>query len=490
MSVKRIIRSGFWFYASSILNNLSGFVYWMFISAVAGPSVVGITSAIAGIVSLISGLVNLGISTGSLRFFGKSLGENDRQSLSIFFWTSSLYSFVSYSLSGLLVLSLGLSGYTFGEFTSKMFVFVGVFVLISGFSFIPDSLIVSMLRTDLKFIMTLAGNSLKLSLGLALVYMGWGWVGAVIGYMCVSIVALVVGLTFSFKKISLIPHFSLSAFKEVLKAGLASWLPNLIMILGQWLGVLAVFTVSGAIETGFYYVAYAIASVVLMIATSLMSLLFPVLSGMNDGRKRASFHVLRISLAFMLPLSFFVMAYPWLPLSLLGKSYISASLTLLVLLLSSFPLTLYSCINSLVYAYGEYTTVLGLGLATNIPRIILYYLLTPIYGGLGAALSFTLGSFAGLIASSIVAHKTAFNLDYPMLAKTTFIPASLAFLLWLFNIPWLIGLLLIPASLLLYLRLHILTKSDIKELANALWVGPIVDRFYLKHKDMIDKIIG
>ena len=71
-----------------------------------------------------------------------------------------------------------------------------------------------------------------------------------------------------------------------MKAGVASWLPAMIAVLGQQLGVLTLFGVKGASETGLYYVSFAIVGVVTGIGGSVLGLMMPVLSGMEDGRKR------------------------------------------------------------------------------------------------------------------------------------------------------------------------------------------------------------
>ena len=101
------------------------------------------------------------------------------------------------------------------------------------------------------------GNAVKLPLGTGLVSMGWGWVGAVIGYTVLTPVAFAVKLLPSLRLAGFKLRFGFQALRDVLKAGVASWLPNVIAVLGQQLGVLALFGVKGALETGLHYVSFA-----------------------------------------------------------------------------------------------------------------------------------------------------------------------------------------------------------------------------------------
>lgn len=82
---------------------------------------------------------------------------------------------------------------------------------------------------------------------------------------------------------------SLEPIKEVIKAGIPSWIPSLLTTAGTWLGVLGIYGLAGSNQTGNYYIAFMIASVLYSLPSSFLSLmLFPVLSGMDDGRKRAT----------------------------------------------------------------------------------------------------------------------------------------------------------------------------------------------------------
>ncbi len=143
------------------------------------------------------------------------------------------------------------------------------------------------------------------------------------------------------------PMFSIGALLSIVVAGLGSWVPNALEIIGRSLGVL-ISCVSGAVETGFFYVASVIAGIVLMLSTSMLSLLLTTLSGLGSGREESAARVLRVGSSMMFPIAAYLTFYPWLPLMYLSRTYVSASPMLSTLLLGALPTTVTACVSSLV----------------------------------------------------------------------------------------------------------------------------------------------
>ncbi|RLE41904.1 hypothetical protein DRJ16_05540 [Candidatus Woesearchaeota archaeon] len=320
--------------------------------------------------------------------------------------------------------------------------------------------------------------------------MGWGWVGAVIGYITLTPVALAVKLLPSLKLAKFKLCLNLQALRDVLKAGVARWLPAMIAVLGRQLGVLTLLGVKGASETGLYYVSFAIMGAATGIGGSILGLMMPVLSGMEDGRKRACWRTIKISLALVTPIAFTLAAYPEVPLGLLGKEYINAA-PMLMLLALTIPATLIGTgVTSLVYAYGMYMTILILGLVGNLSRIVTYIPLSYLMGGVGVALSYALGTYIALAATILVCRRIRFNLGFWEALLITALPLCLALILHLLSVSWLIGaplLLLLPYTS--YLKMGILSREDLKELSYALAPRQTVNEIYQHLRPIIDRLI-
>jgi len=151
-------------------------------------------------------------------------------------------------------------------------------------------------------------------------------------------------------------------------------------------------------------------------------------------------------------------------LQLFGKSYTEGSLALQILMLSMLPLIVGGGVRTLVYAYGNFRQVLFIGLGLNLPRIILYFILVPIYGVSGAALSFTIGSIVGFIVSLIFARKVGLEIYAKDLMIIFAIPTGLSFVLSNLEIHFILSIIIIlSVSYLAYLRIGILTKEDLND---------------------------
>ncbi len=465
-SVTRVVKSGFWLYLSMIVNNVGGFIYWLIISWVAGPGILGVTSATIGLAAIVNALLNLGIGVGLQHHIGICTGLSDKECLRRSFWSVIILPTILYLGTGLSLIMLGFSGFGFLNFSPKMITFAGILVCLGIVLPITASL-TGLLETKTVFLASLLGNALKILLGVTLVMKGFDFIGAVLGYTMIQVSMMLIGGYKVLERIGMPLKPCVETAKKILRSGVVAWIPNTILLAGQWLGVLAVYGSTNPLETGYYYVAFIITNFILGIGINMLNLLLPVLSGLSDGRKRAASNVLKISLVLVFPLAAYIATYPYLPLDMLGKDYTSASPILSILLLSTVPLLIYTTIYSLTYSYRRYKEILLLGLTQNIPRFVLYLFLTPIYHGLGAATAFTTGTLSGFLGAIIQAKRIKYRIDWGLVAKVITIPSISFAIAYVANINWIVGGIILLTIYLLYGRLRILSRQDIKLIANA-----------------------
>jgi len=151
-------------------------------------------------------------------------------------------------------------------------------------------------------------------------------------------------------------------------------------------------------------------------------------------------------------------------LQLFGNDYVAATLTLEILLLSIFPTIIMMGIYYLVYAYGKYRHVLIIGLASYGLPTILYFVLIPVYGGEGAAISYTVGSFSGFLISVIIAKNIGMRIVWKDLGIILLIPIGLGLIFS--SLEMHVGINIIGnvvISYLAFLKLGIMGKSDIED---------------------------
>lgn len=467
MSASRVIRGGIWLYIRSLVNDATGYIYWLLISSIAGAEILGFSSATVTLATLVSGTIDLGIPAALQRFLGVSLGREDNESLGEYFWNALAFALASKLMIGLSLMLAGLSGIKLFRLDPEMLEYAGALVCL-GWIGTLDSLLISHLRTRATAIAYSLGSLVKLGVGLPMVWLGWGWQGVIMGYLASYAVTGLSLASFSTNLGIPRPKLSLKALRDLFMAGLSVWAPGVIALVGQQLGTLAVFGTRGGLETGRYYAAFSIAGIVWAFPILILSLLVPVLSGMEDGRKRATWRMLKIATALSAILSALLLAYPSLPLGLLGKEYIDASNTLMVLALSAVPTTVVAGVSSLAFSYGRYGLIFAIGLAQSIPRLLFYFLLALPLGGLGVAAAFTSGSLFGFIATIIACRSLNLRFGWKELGGAFLAPFSLAVASYYAKIPWPIGIpLLVILTTLFYVRTAILTRSDLKDLALA-----------------------
>ena len=486
-TIVSIIKSSFWLYGVSILNNLFGFVYWFAISRIGGAQLLGLTSATVGLASTISSILSLGMPTGLMRFLGIERGR--REGLARYLWSSAIFLSTIYLLTSLALLALSMLGVSVANFSPPMFRAASILVALSSSSAFTTYLI-STLRTKTLFLSVLIGNLLKLGIGIEAVYLGLGWFGAVLGYALIGAVNLCIGLYMAMRTLGVKVILDSKAILKVLTAGLTVWIPSIIAILGQWLSVLFVFGVRGATETGYYYLAFTITGLAVGIARSMTTLLIPTLSGMERGRGYVSYTVMKLGLAIVSPIIFALLTYPHIPLRLLGSEYVAASIVLRILLLSCFGTIILSTILNYMYALALYRHVTSVGLLQTITRLLLYATLVRDYGGLGVAIAYSIGTYTGLSYAIVIAKRLGIGIDYRKIVAIMMLPGVLSTLAYILNLYWLLGLLIIVSTYLIYMKLKLITRRDLQLFAYAILSRKRVYALYTKVKPFLDILVS
>jgi O-antigen/teichoic acid export membrane protein len=183
---------------------------------------------------------------------------------------------------------------------------------------------------------------------------------------------------------------------------------------------------------------------------------------MTDGRKRASWKFIKVSLLLTAPLSIIIIFYSNDILSLFGNDYQDGSDILIISLSSIIPTAILTGIGVLVYSYGYNKQFLSIGLFTSIPRVLLYFLLVPIFGGNGAALAFTIGALAGLACSLIICRQVQMKLLWKPIILISLIPILISIPFKIIQFNHILSILAIMIlSYLAFIKLRIIEDDDV-----------------------------
>lgn len=459
-----VVRGGFWLFVGQFIISVFGFLFWLVVSWLGGADVVGLVSGVFSLASLVSSLGVLGLNASVQRFVGRcrGLGED----WGVYVWSGLAVALASEGLLGFCLVAAGLVGVGLPGLPPRGLVFAGLLVVLS-FGQVFNGFLTGHLRTEYIAAALLAANIVRIAVVVVLLWLGWGWLGGAAA-MVLGQFASLAWLAWGSARVGLgEPVFSRGVARELVVAGLSVWAPNFLLVLGQSAGVLFVLGFRGGAETGRFYVALAIFTVVTAFSTVFVNLMMPVLSGMGDGRKRALWRAVRFSLFVAGAVSPLFVFYAGLPVGLFGSSYGDAALALSLLSLGCIPLVLVRAVNSLLYAYGDYWRVFLLGLALNGSRVALYVFLVPWLGGVGAALSYLAGSVAGFTAAFFFSMVRGFRWCFRDLAASfAGFPVAAAF--YFAGLRGWVGFVAASlAVLVVMLRVGLVTRGELEELGRG-----------------------
>jgi O-antigen/teichoic acid export membrane protein len=461
-------KGAIYLYIQLISSMISGFIFFIILARITTTEIIGTFSLLVSISEIFANIAIIGLSDSIEKFAGRSFLQHKLADARVFVKISFIFLSVCIITSCLVILLI--KDWLSDVFGIGFGLMIVVDLLITSYAIftVLYSIVVASLKTKVLPLIIIISSIAKVILALALVLMGYGVLGLTLGYTFFGQILssallgiFIIKIFKSTKKVTQPEVTYRNASKNLLIGGLVIWIPTLITTLGIDLGTLVLYNTYGSYESGVYFIALAIADAIFGIVYSIFTISLPVLSSMHDGRKRFVWQTIRISAIMALPLSSSIIFYSNDIMHLIGPNYEKGSLSLQILLLSTFPIIVLTGVETLVFAYGQYRNTLTINLASSIPRTILYFTLVPLFGMTGVALSFTIGSVIGFIVSIIVASSTRIPIFWKPLALTLFLPVSLAFLFATLNVSYVIGIVAtIIVTYLLLMKLHIIEKTD------------------------------
>jgi len=488
-----ISRGAGYILVETIVGFISGYLLWFILTRITTPDTIGLSSTLVSLASIFTAVSSLGVPVGVSRFLAKTFHDKDTDNSKALIKISVILTIFGILASVTMLMTL--KGWINSNLDLGLVLSVIVVFSSSAFGMLLHSILVSSLKTEqLPKIMVVA-SSFRTIMVVILVLGHVGAIGIVLGYSFYQILA---SIMLSFAIFGLLRHQDkrpnakmIKPLKTILIASVPSWIPKLITILGSAnLGTVIVFGSSGSSEAASYFLASTILGGMIALVTPLYSIAYPTLSAMIDRRKRFAWRIIKISMIILTPLSLSVIFYSHDIVSLLGKDYTGASFLVEILLLTAILGSMPTMVGQLLYAYDRYKQLLYWGLATSIPRTTLYFLLVPLLGGTGAAISYLVGSIIGFVISAKVANQIGLVINWRQLGLITTLPLIPAFLLSYYKVNFVLGIaLIIATSIILFLKFKILTKSDVEHSLNVLpkrMAGPVI-RFLNKVGSVLNK---
>jgi O-antigen/teichoic acid export membrane protein len=442
-------------------------------SQISTPDVIGLSSAVVSLTTIFSSIASIGIPIGVQRFLGKSFSENEASTTRGFVQSSIILTSIGIIIcSSVFIILQDWLYYTF-DINFPLLVVSILIIVSTTFMTLFRSIVISTLQTKLLPLVLILGSIIKIILAIVLVSMSYEALGITIGFAFVPILGTVLYSIMLIKVVGFSRFQSeiavLKYYRDIFISSIANWIPIIIYTIGTQLGTLLVFGSHGSIAAGVYFIAFSLSMAVTALMSALSTIAFPALSSMKDGRKRFTWRTIKFSLFFSLPLSISILFYSKDILSIFGHEYASGSLTLEVLMISILPTAVTVGIVNLCYAYGNYRQVLLIGLASNIPRTILYFIFVPSLEGIGAAISYSAGAIIGFGFSLWISRKINLTIIWKDVGSIVIIPLLTVFIFYLFDMNFIVEILIsLSGSYLLYILLGVINPMDLRDISNIL----------------------
>ncbi len=471
MSKNSIGKGVVFLYIEAITMIFSGYIYWLLLSKIIDPSSIGLASTIIAFATIVFSFASMGVAGGVQRYIANGIAENKFEKVQGMINSSLLITTLGVFVSGIIILIFRDSISTYFDISvDYILLSIALFVFLV-FSALLRAIIIPSLKVKIITVASVLCTFLKLSVTLALVFLDYGVYGIIFGFLTYPILSTLI-FTFAIKNkiYKIVPNLKLFiATKDILLASITFWIPAIISTVGSQLGTITVFLVVGSGNAGVYFIAFSIVTGILVMTSVLSSIAYPTISTIKDGKKRATWRLIKISLLLTIPLSNILLFFPTDILSLFGSSYTIGSSTLQLLSLTSLPTSISTGIGVLLYSYGNNRQFLLLGLVTSIPRVLLYFLFVPTLGADGAALSYLIGSISGAIISLFYAKKVKMMLFHKQIFILFFVPIIIAIPFYFLDLNAIISIVIIlVSSYIVFFALRLIDSQDTSDIIKIL----------------------
>jgi O-antigen/teichoic acid export membrane protein len=388
-------RSSLFLALSSVFNAGCGFFFWIIAARMYSVEAVGLATVLISSLGLVVLFSRLGFDFSIIRFFpagdkAKILGT----SLVITTLATLLMGTIYILLIDFLTPSLA-----FMKEMSYALVFLLIGIANSVAAMTGNALVAD--RNSEQYLFQNFLLALRIPFLIPLVFLGtFGILSSVgLAYFVASFFALMF-LQRGLKKIR--PEIDMNFIRRSLKFSSWNYASNILSAAPTLVLPIMILNTLGEEEAAKYYIAFAVANLILIIPGSLGSSLF-VEGSHGEGLKKSSMRAISSSLFLMIPVILVLFFFGNRLLGLLGEDYLQAFDLLRILALSSVLVPAYSLFIPIQNVRMNIESILSINILRCILLIGLSYILVQHYGilGVGYAWMTTYGIIALVIASRI-----------------------------------------------------------------------------------------
>jgi len=398
-NTKTILRGSFWIYATTIISLVVGFLSTIILSRLLDREGWGIFSTIISVTMLLSVFVDLGF-TYTITHYTSTLSTRGKYGKLREYLTKLLkYRF-------LLILVVAALIFVCSDWLSDFFHITdgGNYFRISSLFFILfnvfstfDAILNGLKRFKANALFGLFNYVSKLIFALILIYIGFGVVGALVGYALAYLfstflsILILQKMIFGAKATDTGTSEPNEGISSLFVFGSMIGLAYMAQTISVWTDSIMIGAMMGSTFVGVYRIAISLSSTLGSAIGAVNRVVFPVLVGIEAKKEESSTdlnHVLKYGSFFAIPAVFGLAAFSNEIISMFfGQQYIDAAPALVVLSYLCFDGFI---IGSLVSYFSAKKEVKMVGVASAlcaIANVALNFILIPLLGIIGAAIA-------------------------------------------------------------------------------------------------------
>lgn len=392
-----------------VSNTLLFMLFWLILGNTLPPEEYGIVSVALQVVTLLAGVCSLGLTTTARKLIPEFVEKKQWNKVPMLVRMSLKITTIFSLLISLALIVFYLAVPSFIKFPMDVLWLVGGSIIMTSLATILMEIYYGLQDMKRVFWTRLISDMSLIVISLSLIFLGMGYIGAVIAYMVSSIILTVTQLD---SKI-------LRGAAEKMDSGIIKKyaIPALIVIIFTTIFNNSQFIILSTLDTveltGIFAVAMKIASPISIVPTIFSTALFPITSGLSLNKKSKSRQsylitlVFRYSIFVIIPASLFILFFSdYIIVFFSSVEYLSASAFLPILVIGGACLGLANQFLLSLYATGHPKKYRDSYVISTVIYLVSAVVLTYMFSAHGLAFSYLLSSVILLVTTFLFIRKT------------------------------------------------------------------------------------
>jgi O-antigen/teichoic acid export membrane protein len=322
-----LYQNSFYLLANNVIASAIAFFFWIAAARLYTTEEIGIATALISASAFILMLSRLGFDFSIIRFFPT------RDKSDVFNTTIVVTSLVSFVLGIIFIVEIDFFSPNLSLLKNYIYALVFlIYLFLTSVTTYTGQAFLAMRKGNYYFIQNLVINSRII---LIFIFVSMGAIGIYNSFWVATFFSLGIALfllkselklTFSFKKVF---------FKESLKFSTGNYIASLFSSTPALILPILVLNILGANQAAYYYIAYAIVSIIFMVPNAVSTSLF-VEGSHGESLKKSVVKSYAMIFALLIPMILITFFFGQYILSFLGESYLESLELLKIFALSSF----------------------------------------------------------------------------------------------------------------------------------------------------------